>query len=268
MVVINSAFCAYDDQLGFRVVALEEGDWSSKPGEFKQRNSQGGYSYRLESYTDHIDNMLKLYRRDYFADYAYVQRRLVEQGRLPVGGLEHGIKLAIVLHDVGKLDQRWQRWVRLYQTGIGEALPDASYMAVHTHWEPTYAEHRAAKKAADQQCKRPPHAGESAVAAAWIVAELCANDSLTRATLTAIARHHSPRTNDFGDYELHFAATTAIQGALALTEMGQGQQGLKLKAPNAKLSQLLIQPEQFTELLLYFWIVRLLRLCDGLSQEE
>lgn len=268
MVMVNSAFCAYDNQLGFRIVAPEEGGWSSSPGEFKKRNSQGGFAYALESYTDHIGQMLKVYRRDFTRDYAYVQRRLAAQWGLPADGLERAIRLAIALHDLAKMDKRWQQWVRVYQQGIGEAIGDANYMAVHTHWSPAFEQHKLAKKLADRQCKRPPHAGESAIAGARIVAELCGHNSLGRAILTAITRHHSAQTHSFGDYELHPAAHKAMVAALALAELPPPTRELFSKEPPTKLENYLVQSKNFQEVLLYLWIVRVLRLSDGLSQEE
>lgn len=268
MVVVNSAFCAYDNQLGFRIVPPEEGGWSSAPGEFKKRNSQGGFAYALESYTDHIGQMLKVYRRDFAQDYAYLQDRLTEKWKLPPGGLLRAIRLAIALHDLAKMDKRWQRWVRLYQQGIGEAIQDEHYMAVHTHWSPAFEQHKQAKKHADRQCKRPPHAGESAIAGARIVAELCEHNSLGRAILTAITRHHSAQAHNFGDYELHPAAHKAMAAALALAELPPPTRELVNKAPLTKLENHLVQSKNFQEVLLYLWIVRVLRLSDGLSQEE
>lgn len=268
MVVVNSAFCAYDHHLGFRIVAPAEGGWSSSPGEFKKRNSQSGFAYALESYTEHIDRMLKIYRRDFAQDYAYLQRRLAEKWQLPPEGLARAIRLAIALHDLAKMDKHWQTWVRLYQQGIGEAINDANYMAVHTHWSPAFEQHKQAKKQADRHCKRPPHAGESAIAGARIVAELCGHHSLGRAILTAITRHHSAQAHSFGDYELHPAAHKAMVAALALAELPTPTRALFNQAPPTKLETHLVQSKNFQEVLLYLWIVRVLRLSDGLSQEE
>ncbi len=268
LVVINSAFCAYDEQLGFRIVPAAVGGWFSAKGEKPQRNSQGGFRYQLESYTDHIGKMLKLYRRHFADQYAFVEERLAARWGFPPGGLTNAIESAIALHDLAKMDQRWQRWVRLYQAGIGEPLADAAYMAVHTHWEPYNPIHQQAKRQADRQCKRPPHAGESAVAGAQIIGERCGHDELTRAVLTAITRHHSAQAYQFQEYALHPAAATAAADALVLTTMGKAQAGLLMTAPPIKLEEYLVEPGEFRGLLLYLWIVRVLRLCDGLSQEE
>jgi CRISPR-associated endonuclease/helicase Cas3 len=268
LVVVNRAFCAYDNQLGFRIVPPEKGGWSSQPGEYRKRNSQGGFAYELESYTDHIGQMLKVYRRDFAQDYAYIQRRVADKWDLPPDGLARAIRLAIALHDLAKMDKRWQRWVRLYQQSIGEAIGDDQYMAVHTHWSPAFDQHKGAKKQADRQCKRPPHAGESAIAGARIVAELCGHNSLGRAILTAITRHHSAQAHSFGDYELHPAAQKAMLQALALAELPTPTRELFTQTPPTKLETHLVQAKNFQEVLLYLWIVRILRLSDGLSQEE
>jgi CRISPR-associated endonuclease/helicase Cas3 len=268
LVVVNRAFCAYDNQVGFRLTPPAEGGWSSQPGEDKKRNSQGGFAYELESYTDHICQMLKVYRREFAQDYGYIQQRLADKWGLPPDGLSRAIRLAIALHDLAKMDNRWQRWVRLYQQGIGEAIRDDGYMAVHTHWSPAFDHHKQAKKLADRQCKRPPHAGESAIAGARIVAELCGHNSLGRAILTAITRHHSAQAHSFGDYELHPAAPKAMMQALALAELPPPTRELFTKAPPSKLETHLVQAKNFQEVLLYLWIVRVLRLSDGLSQEE
>jgi CRISPR-associated endonuclease/helicase Cas3 len=268
IVVINSAFCAYDEDMGFRIVPPAEGGWASDLGEDKPRNSQGGYSYQLESYADHIRTMLMVYRRDFAAGYSYLARQLTARWNLPPNGLDRAIQAAIVFHDLAKMDTRWQRWVRLYQQAIGAPIDDKGYMAVHTHWSPAFPHHKDAKRLADRQCKRPPHAGESAVAGARLIAEVCARyDGLTRAVITAITRHHSAQAQSFQSYELHPAAAQALTEALAFSDLGALQSTLLTPAPAIRLEDILVK-RNFEELMLYFLIVRVLRLCDGLSQEE
>lgn len=268
VVIVNSAFCAYDRELGFRVVPPEQGGWSSQPGERKRRNSQGGYSYQLESYAEHIGAMLEIYKRDFSADYAYVQARLTQQWGLPQDALDRAVRLAIALHDVAKMDERWQRWVRLYQKGIGEEILDPTYMAVHTHWNPDDSLHVRAKKDANRQCERPPHAGEGAVAGARIIGAITGVPDLGYATMTAIARHHNAGTDNLGNYRLHSAASTAVLDALKQAGFPPTTANLIATKPATNLDQVLIKPGEFRQTLLYFWIVRMLRLCDGLSQEE
>jgi len=269
MVVINSAFCTYDSEMGFRIVPPSMGGWSSEPGEMIRRNSQGGYSYRLESYSDHIGQMLRIYRNKFSDDYLYVQRQVAQAWGLPPNCLATAIQTAIALHDVAKLDKRWQRWVRLYQQGIDEAIDDPNYMAVHTNWLPIDPEHRESRRLADRQCKKPHHAGESAIAGALIIKEVCSdNESLIRAVLTAITRHHNAFTHSFDEYTLHPGAVKAVQEALRLTDMGESNATLLIESPSGvKLEEQMIEGKSFRQLLLYLWTVRMLRLCDGMSQE-
>ncbi len=268
LVVVNSAFCTYDSDLGFRIVPPGQGGWSSQPGERKQRNSQGGYSYRVESYGEHISHMVALYERDFAADYAYLQTRIAQCWGLSTDAIDRAIRVAIALHDLAKMDERWQRWVRLYQKGIGEAILDPGYMAVHTNWSPTDPVHVRAKKEADRQCKRPPHAAEGAVAGARIIAALTGAPDLGYAAMTAIARHHSAGTDSFGEYRLHSAAAAAASSALLAAGLTLPDASLIMAKPAITLDQVLVKPGEFRQMLLYFWIVRMLRLCDGLSQDD
>ena len=272
VVVINSVFCAYDEELGFRIQTPgEQAGWVSKQGEVFRGNRFGGFSYQLESYSEHIQRMVDVYERQFKGDYTYVQRKLTELWNLPFDGLDQAVRLAIACHDLGKLDRRWQRWVRLYQEKIGEPLRDRSCMAVHTDSDPGNQIHQEAKKDTDQQETRPNHAGESAVAAAQIVANHIGRQqkSLVRAVLTAIARHHSTGTESYAEYDLHPKTSKALAQALQAAQLPVPEQSLlKSSGRGSRLERALITPGHFRALLLYLYVVRILRLCDGLSQER
>ena len=272
VVAINSAFCAYDEELGFRIQAPgEQTGWVSKHGEDFRGNRFGGYSYRLESYSEHIERVVNVYEHQFKDDYSYIQRKLTELWNLPVDGLDQAIRLAIACHDLGKLDRRWQRWVRLYQEKIGAPICDLSYMAVHTDSDPGNKTHQEARKGTDRQETRPNHAGESAVAAAQIVANQIGRQqkSLVQAVLTAIARHHSTGTESYAEYDLHPETSKAlVQGMQAAQLPVPEQPLLKSSGRGSRLERSLITPGHFRSLLLYLYVVRILRLCDGLSQER
>lgn len=269
IVVLNQAFCAYDMDLGFRIESPTPATrWTSTPGEFAAGNRRNGFSYKLESYETHIQTMLAIYDHCFAADYAYIERRLAERGMIPPGGLTRAIRLAIACHDLAKLDIRWQLWVRAYQNALGEPLPNDNYMAVHTHWEPELDTHQAAMRSAKRQAKRPRHAGESAVAVGPIVAEVIGKTfaPLGRAVCTAIARHHSPKTQAFDDFSLHPAAADSLR--IALLHAGfVAVNGPVMCEKGRSLEKWLIRPE-FEQQMLYLLVVRMLRLCDGLSQEK
>ena len=272
VVVINSAFCAYDEVLGFRIQAPDEQTgWVSKQGKSFPGNRYGGFSYQLESYSEHIERMVRVYDSQFKDDYSYVQRKLTELWNLPIDGLDQAIRLAIACHDLGKLDRRWQRWVRLYQEKVGAPIGDRSYMGVHTDYDPGNQIHQEARKGTDRQEARPNHAGESAAAVAQFVANHIGRKqkSLGRAVLTAIARHHSTGTERYGEYELRRETGTALAKALEAAQLSVPEQlTLKGSARGGRLDSYLITPGHFKSLLLYLYVVRMLRLCDGLSQER
>jgi len=185
------------------------------------------------------------------------------------------VYLAFALHDLGKLDERWQRWAAEYQAAIGERRPD--FLIAHTHWEQGNPLHEAAQRKV--RSKKPKtHAGEGADAAARLLWEALngrENSWLYKATFTAIARHHSPSLESANPYQLHTAAQDTLAETLAV--IGEGSWGewaswLRTSANDEPdLQRRLVQPFPADPLVcwwLYFLIVRNLRLCDGLSQEE
>lgn len=272
IVVINSIFCAYDEELGFRIQGPgEQAPWVSRQGETFRGNRYGGFSYQLESYSEHIASMVDVYERQFAEDYTYVQRKLAELWNLPCDGLDKAIRLAIACHDLVKLDKRWQRWVHLYQERIGKPITDCSYMGVHTDFDPGNRTHLEAQKSAGRLQSRPNHAGESAVAAGQFVANHIGlqQEALARAVLTAIARHHSSGTESYEEYDLHPEAGKAMAQALEAARLSVSEQPkLRSSARGGGLDRYLIKPGQFKSLLLYLYVVRILRLCDGLSQER
>jgi CRISPR-associated endonuclease/helicase Cas3 len=268
VVVINSRFCAYDDELGFRIVEPKAASgWQSQPGAWSQGNSGAGFSYTLESYEDHISHMVTIYRQRFQSRYAYVGRRLAGRHNGKSDELDRAVHLAIACHDAAKMDRRWQRWVRSYQDRIGKPISQPDFMAVHTDFDPTDPAHVQAKQQTDREVRRPPHAGESAVAAARPIAELLEDPPLARAVLTAIARHHSPSVNTFKPFRLHPAAVNTLQRAIQIAGLPQPNRPIALEdKKGGLLERILIEPDDFWQLLLYFYVVRALRLCDSMSQ--
>ncbi len=269
--VVHPALVAYDADLGFR---FAESDRSYRTPSAPQREKGGrdGYTYQLESYADHVRGMLAVYWRELAGPMAHVAARLETRLELPAGSIDRATKLAIALHDVGKLQARWQKWARTYQQEIGEGEPD--FLMAHTHWEPnSYPHHRQARQIADRMGRRPKHAGEGSVAVARIVHQAVGgNEALRRAVLTAIARHHSPRTKDFDEkYRLDSAVQETVAEALEVAGFTDGETlaaSLLSQAPVTSLERQMLKSLLDDSWLLYFLIVRVVRLADGKSQKE
>ena len=264
---INPSLAAYDEQLGFRFVKHGAGYTTQQPQLLEKQREN--YTYHLESYADHIRTMMCVYHRDLAERLVYAAQRLEEKANFPSTGIDRAIRLAIALHDIGKLEKRWQAWVRAYQAEINEPLVDPTFMAVHTHTETP--EHEAAAQRVKLQ--RPPHAGEGAITGAKIAHQILdGNEGLRRAVITAVARHHSAQTKSFEEYQLHDAADIALQDALNAVDLdSNAAQHWLPNSPKTNLENQILRSlpdSSYLDWIAYFLIVRTLRLVDGKSQEE
>ncbi len=275
---IHPQLVAYDAERGFRFVSPEAesddgGKYKPEPPK-KPEGKKRRDGYRLESYQDHIRAMIRLYEQELRDRLAYVERRLEEHPdlRLQAGALDRAIRLGIALHDAGKLQAQWQEWARNYQNeinkkGIGEEAPE--YLIAHT--QSKTEEHREVERGV--RPRRPPHAGESVLAGLGVLGKgFDGRTDLTMATATAIARHHSPQTSKVEAQKIHYhpKAIETLREALAVAGCPAEWADVfkrDLPAP-PPLERFLLREGDWSWWLVYFLIVRAIRLTDGKSQEE
>jgi hypothetical protein len=176
-------------------------------------------------------------------------------------------RVVIALHDLGKLDEKWQRWAHRWQEEVGAvrgedlSLAD-DYMAAHTDYDTQDEIETALKRKV--RPKRPNHAVESARAAIDYVWERTADEALARAVLTAIARHHSAGARGtHGEFRAHPMAPAVLAGILDGFETTQ----VEWRFSEGSLRPYMIRPDRERELLPYLLLVRALRLADQRSQQ-
>lgn len=267
---VHPALVAYDAAQGFRLGVPGDGQYRS-PEAHRRGSRREDYAYTLESYVQHIEAMNRIFERCFRDRLAWAETRLGvgEHGRTPL--LEKATRLVLALHDVGKLEERWQRFAFKYQEAIGEGTP--SFLVAHTHYERGNPIHEKAQKKA-RRYKPATHAGEGAFASARILWEALDGRNhreLYLAAVTAIARHHSPSLREAAPYHLHPQAVDTVAEALVAVGDAAWHEWAQwliteTEAPNLE-KRLLPPPPPWDGWLLYFLIVRILRLCDGLSQE-
>jgi len=258
---VHPALVSYDAAQGFRLGVPGDGGYRS-PQTPRRRSEREQYLYDLESYVQHVAAMQRAFEHHFRDRLAWVA------ARLGVGDLlEKAVRLALALHDVGKLQVQWQKWAANYQKQVSGQEP--TFLVAHTL--SAKEEHREIARHIRPQ--RPHHAGEGAFASARILWEALggqAHRDLYQAAVTAIARHHSPALQEAAAYRLHPKAAETVAEALAAVG-GQPEWAQWLlaenEAPNLE-KRLLPPPPPWGGWLFYFIIVRILRLCDGLSQEE
>ena len=265
--VVNPLLVQYNPAVGFH---FAPGGSFQSPFQRSQaagtgREQQRGYS--RESYQEHIQKMLIVYQARLSSEMSYAATRLEQQMGLPAGWLEWAVRLAIALHDAGKMDRHWQGWAHEWQERIGAPVAE-NYMLAHTDYSPDDPWHQSVE--AEMPGSRPPHAAEGAVAVFKVLHQLLGAPGqddprfkLMKAIFSAIARHHSPKADSYKGFDLHRAAgTTLTQVLAALDAGGEAAKAVVTNKRPQPITSFLVQPDARDELLAYFLIVRALRLAD------
>lgn len=281
VVALHPALVQYSATLGLILVPNAAPADPSPPAAKKQGREEYGPLQR-ESYAEHIRGLYLFYVHKQRDRTAAVQRRLEQRFGLESGTLERAIRLMFAVHDLGKLDQAWQSWAHHWQARVAQlrqqpeiAFP-SNYMAAHTDYDSQQKDERAAH--GKVQPPRPHHAAESARAGRDLVAAVSAgNASLHSAIMSAVICHHSAQLREgHGPFRPAEGAKEAFRDALREVGLFEDQ---ALRASGARvawsgfkaaegLSEDVIRLSNTADVLLYLFLVRILRLCDQGSQEH
>ena len=266
MFVVHPRLVAYDTEIGFRLEAGQEPCVLSVPDDEATSEREFSKGYYRETYTEHIEHLLNAYNSGLAAELSYAASQLEQKLGAHKGAIDHAIRLCIALHDVGKLTVEWQNWAHKWQQEVGHPV-DENYMAAHTDYNRGNSVVREKEK--QFPVKRPPHAVESTRAVAPLLLATFGEDQeiLLKASLTAIARHHTPKADQYQTYKLHPAFQTSIETTLQIIgDAGQVAQThlekiCRQDQPRS-LTGMFVSPSKTSSLLTYFLIVRALRLAD------
>jgi CRISPR-associated endonuclease/helicase Cas3 len=264
LVVVNPQLATYDPARGF--VPDASGDWQSPPPERGDKAAWGSYTYHLETYADHIRRVHEAFV-GLWPELAWAAARLEQQHGWQAGSIRQAAELAVLLHDVGKLSEKWQGWVREYQRLVAiaddnpemEAQPGQAY----AHTESTTPEHRAIEKRIG---KRPWHAVEGALSALPVLNAMIDEPTLCKAAVAAIARHHAPFSDKHQPYRLIKIARQRMAETFAGTGYKPDFSALIDHAERELIHEFLPQPDdtddQGAAFRAYLLIVRALRRAD------
>lgn len=273
-IVINPSLVSYNPKRGFALRAEAGKQCPTSPEIERAEKKWERFDYKRETYAEHIRNVNWAYGHFKYKDdvaYAVAQLHQNEQLReLPAAQIEQAIQLSFVFHDAGKLTLGWQNVVHKWQTEVKDEVA-TNIMLAHTHFE--WQKHWQLEKDFQKQGnRRPPHAVEGAVSGSKYLYTVLGKE-LYRPVITAIARHHAPTAEEMRYYQIHPAATNALNEALKIMQDGKvwslrPDQLLPIRQQDNKFpEQLQIKVSSHTEWLLYSLIVRVLRLADQRSFE-
>jgi CRISPR-associated endonuclease/helicase Cas3 len=278
-VAVNPRLVRYSAETGFQMGLEGDPSWQSPPRE-RTRERKDFPPYERETFQEHVERMLRVYEQPFYdreedrhclplgEELAYAAHRLEEKHGWPEDALDRLARLVIALHDLGKLDERWQAWAHRWQREVGAlrgedlTLPE-DYMAAHTDYDSQNEVEKVLAKSLRRMQPKPNHAVESAQAALDYLWAQTKDEHLTRAALTVIARHHSAGARgNYGDFRAHPAAPAALVGTLEGIDSSQ----IAWSFSEGTLARNLVRPEREVELLPYLLLVRALRLADQRSQ--
>jgi CRISPR-associated endonuclease/helicase Cas3 len=298
IVALHPAVATYDPPrndgsgLGFllRDGKLDASLWPTNGYISQRRDSSRGkkkaFSYEQESYIEHITGLLRAYQSSLLQpQLRYPARVLEEELGLPAGAIDQAVRLAIACHDIGKLGTGWQRWCEEWQQKLFKHTQDPDHQIkpdkrpfAHTDFDGS-REQRELQRTV--RPSRPHHACESAELAAFFIEETLiagaddveAAESLARATVAAIARHHAATSREFKRIALRVDARDAIRAGLEVVRQGHewtyDLANLDVKREDEgevpKNQMTLPTVGNVPESLLYFLLVRVLRLADQRS---
>lgn len=326
--VINPSYVSYDSDIGLQIGIQTDGGYKSPKKALKPSVSRE-YSYRMDTYLGHLGRMWTCWERNFageliidgiptkvklssskselsLAGGRFIMRKIFLKHSLSetTALFEFLVFLAVITHDLGKLQVNWQGamggWQKtafeLYQSLANK--PDkfkitnpANQLLAHTDHHP---EDKVFKEAYDKytaEHSRPPHAVESAFIAFDLLdavlkpvleKQFGTNEiqvNLISHTIEmAAGRHHSAWAKGWDDsnekISLHPQANDAIQQSWQrLSPRLKGGLSLPTEIPQVEKTYeksefslgKAIGQDDLVYQQLYWLIVRALRICDGRS---
>lgn len=188
LIIINPEFASYSPVIGLQIGVKG----NHEEPKYFERPPITRYKISYETYYEHVQKIIAECRgMKHF--YTNAVRRLSKDDETLAEQLETLAEICCMLHDVGKLSQKWQDAVREWQ-GHKNFNNLSDEPIAHSDYDPELDFNEKIRFP-----KQPPHSSESAYAVkTWL------NDyfkGYAIAVFTAIARHHGAFTESLGAFE-------------------------------------------------------------------
>lgn len=300
LIALPPQLATYDMDMGFRLLLnpdkeTTESPWISAPNDAQKKKPN--YAKREQrSYVEHICGLMRAYDWSVHREIVWLSARLQCALALPDDALDLAVRFAIAFHDLGKLCVGWQKWAHAYQQqlvaqhGTRFSVPPARQFLAKTDMLPNWRDEKAIRDTLTPK-KPPTHAVAGAVATPQLLYQYLSatydmepptdlqergGKALMRATLSAIARHHSPTATTYDELAwtpgVLIPIIEALQACRIAADMSLLESFLDLTSrPAGEIKeQWLVLPEPGDELptWLGFALVRALRLCDQRAERE
>lgn len=281
---LNKELFNYHPSIGFN--KLGKGKEKSN---FKDRKDKEKFihAYRKDTFIQHTEGLLGAFEQDFFKNHQLDFVFNAWNDRLKANiDFKKLIQLILILHDYGKLDNEWQKWMQSYQKVLSEELGTELFPFIekeplgHSGFDTKqqkeelgeqYEERiKNVEKSIKEKLKkgRPPHSGVGA----WVIIDVLDEwigkerlfEKLYVPAAYAIARHHGVSNVSSPKFSISNHNYQPIK--YLLNKYGFGQYNLLQEEKTNELDDF-TQYSQ-TSFLMYLFFVRILRLCDQKSTDN
>ncbi|WP_162304527.1 CRISPR-associated helicase Cas3' [Maribellus luteus] len=222
-----------------------------KPYEIKEKET---IEYRKDTFSQHNKAIINCYEQEFKPKLKFAFQQLDTYWGESIDW-DKLIKAMICLHDYGKLNSAWQKPMRELQILKG----NYEHGEVLAHSDFNELTDKEIEKQSGAKNK-PPHAGAGAYAfieSAEAIIDSDDYEDLANSVSTAILKHHGVETETYADFEItqiHYKEIERLLGEIDVkATFPQKARGGNLKD---------YAPRNCQEWVIYFLLVRILRLCD------
>lgn len=269
-VYVNAKYFGYHPDYGFNLQYQSSfnsisphREWKEKEGEFKPMKKDTFYQHNM--------GLIGVFEKEFLRrdknnlDFIFKEiADFIDEPDLTKKDFIHLVHLMIILHDYGKLNEKWQEPMQKYQA-LKDNLSAIDEVLGHTDYNDKDEND---KKLAQQSFlfTRPAHAGVGAFVMQEIINNFYDNDYLKSGISLAISRHHSPLSLSYPKFNISDKNYSEMKALLEKFEID----GIVL--PKLNKYENTIDGYQFDdwekEHLVYLFFVRILRLCDQKATEN
>lgn len=266
LVYVNADFFGYSEAIGFNWQFEDTFGTISPRKEYKEKQEHFK-PLTKDTFYQHNMGLIRCFEKEFLPNMDFAFSQLAKRIGKPEWTrteFEQLIKLMIILHDYGKLNEKWQKPMRCYQARKeGKDPKEFDEILAHTDYDRT----NPADLALEQECKlheRGGHAGVGAFVAETIVEELYSSEDLAYAVSMAIARHHSALSDTYSKFNISDKSYQAVQKLL-----DEFKYDIKLpQKQDFEGKRNLNGLETDEQRIIYLFLARILRLCDQKATEN
>jgi CRISPR-associated endonuclease/helicase Cas3 len=269
-VYVNAKYFGYEKSFGFNWQYQDTFNNISTKREYKDKEDEFK-PLKKDTFYQHNKALIGVFEQEFLGekqdklDFIFKELALfIGREDLQKSDFIRLVKLMIVLHDYGKLNDKWQKPMQEYQA-LKEGINLRDFKEVLGHTD--YDSNDENDKKLGQKAKlhtRPPHAGVGAYIAQEILEDEYDNEYITSGISMAIARHHSPLSSSSPDFKISDSNYQAMQKILDEFDLDFD---LEQEEDEGVLEGFEYDDWE-KEQIVYLYFARILRLCDQKATEN